>query len=221
MNYGFFLAPVSNNNNFSSFYSSTQGGGYGPWIHVIYTPTTSDNVIKLKWPLGANNPSRAVGGGYHFKNNWISSCGGQVKLHNGTDYSATVGWPVYAAEDGVVKDVHYDSSGSWAYSVVIEHNHPVSGKFTTVSNHINPSVAIGDFVPKGMQIGTVAYLATGSHLHFGLRIGSYASAFLNGTPFAGTGGLPQTNCQDANSAWYPAFPGDFIDPELVSNVIFQ
>ncbi len=221
-NYGFQLKPVLNNNNFTTFYSSTQGSGYGPWLQVDYTPTTTDSVIKLKWPLGTNNPSRVVGG-FHWQNNWLNSCGGYVKLHNGTDYSATAGWPVYAAEDGVVKDVHYDSSGLWAYAVVIEHNHPVSGKFTTVSNHINPLVAKGDFVPRGIQIGTVANLATGPHLHFGLRIGSYDSATFSSTNFAGTGALPQTNCQDnpPNGAWYPAFPAGFISTESTSNVLFQ
>lgn len=49
-NYGLYLAPVSNNNNYSSFYSSTQGGGMGPWLQVAYTPQVDDNVIKLKWP---------------------------------------------------------------------------------------------------------------------------------------------------------------------------
>jgi murein DD-endopeptidase MepM/ murein hydrolase activator NlpD len=87
---------------------------------------------------------------------------------------------------------------------------------------VEPLVDLGDFVPKGMQIATVANLATGPHLHFGLRIGSYDAAYLNGTPFAGTGGLPQNNCQDSNGAWYPAFSSSgFISPESTGNILFQ
>ena len=96
-------------------------------------------------------------------------------------------------------------------------------KFTTVSNHINPVVTKGDFVPRGMQIVTVANLASGPHLHFGLRVGSYASAIFNSINFAGTGALPQINCQDnpPNGSWYPAFPGGFLNTESTGNDLFQ
>lgn len=221
-NYGLFLAPASNNNNYSTFGSSQQGY-YGPHLQVTYTPQANDNVITLKWPLGTNNSGRVVGG-FHWQDNWVSSCGGLIKKHNGTDYSATAGWPVYAAEDGVVREFGPESTGQWASRIVLEHNHPSGGKYTTVYWHVNPiAMSIGNFIPKGMQIATVANLATGSHLHFGLRIGSYDSAYLNGTPFAGTGALPQNNCPDnpPNDKWYPAFPAGFISPEITSNVLFQ
>jgi murein DD-endopeptidase MepM/ murein hydrolase activator NlpD len=221
-NYGLQLKPVSNNNNYTVFRSSTYGGGSGPWLRVDYTPQANDSVIKLKWPLGTNNVSRVVGG-YHWDDPWISSCGGYVKKHNGTDYSATAGWPVYAAEDGVVREKTLSSQG-WRYNLVMEHNHPVSGKYTTVYWHVEPLVNVNDFVPKGMQIATVANLATGPHLHFGLRIGAYSTAVFNGTNYAGTGGLPQTNCQDnpPTGPWYPAFSSSsFISPENTSNVLFQ
>lgn len=215
---------MSNNNNYSSFASSLQGW-YGPQLQVTYTPQANDNVIKLKWPLATSYASRVVT--QSFGVDWAggSECPvGVIKKHNGVDYRATAGTAVYAPEDGWIK--HVELHSPWAYHIVIEHNHPVSGKFTTVLWHVTPLSGISDgvFIPKGMRIATVANLATGPHLHFGLRIGSYASAYLNGTPFAGTGGLPQNNCQDnpPSGPWYPAFSSSgFVSPESTSNVLFQ
>jgi murein DD-endopeptidase MepM/ murein hydrolase activator NlpD len=146
----------------------------------------------------------------------VSSCGGLVKKHNGTDYSATAGWPVYAAEDGVVRKIVNGTGDGFGYAIVLEHNHPVSGKYTTVSWHVNPLVAEGDFIPKGMQIATVAHIDPkyGDHYHLGVRIGAYQY------PFSYAGGLPQTSCV-INNITYPAFPEYFVNPEDSTKVLFQ
>ena len=209
-NYGFQLKPVSNNNNFTTFYSSTQGGGYGPWLQVDYTPTATDSVIKLKWPLGTAYAGRVVtqAFGVNWAGGGVCSTTGVIKKHNGTDFRAVAGTAIYAAEDGIVK--HKEAHSPWAYHIVIEHNHPTGGKYTTVYWHVNPSVSVGDFVPKAMQIATVADLGTNTHFHFGVRIGSCNDNV------SGTGALPQTNCDG-----YPAFPEYFIDPNSTNNVLFQ
>jgi murein DD-endopeptidase MepM/ murein hydrolase activator NlpD len=140
---------------------------------------------------------------------------GYHKQHNGIDYSAVAGTAVYAGEDGIVKDKHYDSSGKWAYNIVLEHISPTGAKYTTVSWHVNPLVAKGDFVPKGMQIATVADLTpygNRTHFHYGIRLGAYVQNV------SGTGALPYaTHPCDG----YPVFPAGFVNPEDPTQVIFK
>ena len=105
----------------------------------------------------------------------------------------------------------------WASNIVIQHTSPTGGKFTTVSWHVNPATGIsrGTFVPKGMQIGTVADLTPyghGTHFHFGIRIGAYVARV------SGLGALPYaTHPCDG----YPVFPAGFVDPEDPNYVLFQ
>lgn len=206
-NYGLKLKPVNTNNSYSSFYSSTQGGGYGPWLQITYTPQGDDSVLKLKWPLATSYANRVVTSS--FGDDWNNTyCGGLIKKHTGTDFQASAGTAIYAAEDGVVRNADYISP--WAYRIVLEHNHPQGGKYTTVYWHVTPSVSVGNFVPKGMQIATVANLGSATHFHFGVRISGYDSAV------SGVGSLPQTSCDG-----YPAFATTFVDPNNTNNVIFQ
>ena len=214
-NYGFQLKPVSNNNNYTTFYSSTQGGGIGPWLQVDYTPTATDSVIKLKWPLSTPRSSLSVNLGFGGQSPITCTTDGRNKEHNGTDYSASMGTAVYAAEDGVIKEILTPSqTGGWAYNIVMEHNHPTGGKFTTVYWHVTPSSGVvvapagqTTFIPRGMQIATVADLAPyghGTHFHFGVRVGAYTSNV------SGLGALPYAAYPCLS---YPVFPAGFINPE--------
>jgi murein DD-endopeptidase MepM/ murein hydrolase activator NlpD len=204
LNYGLILTPVNTNNYYSSFYSSAQGGGYGPWLQVTYTPQSNDSVIKLKWPLSTAYASRVVTQTYGI--DWAGGvyCNGLIEKHNGVDYSAAAGTTVYAPEDGWVK--HVELHTGWAYHIVLEHNHPINGKFTTVLWHVTPlsGIADGVFVPKGMKIATVANLGGATHFHFGIRSGAYTKTI------SGTGALPQTSCNGL-----PAFPEKFMNPSVV------
>jgi murein DD-endopeptidase MepM/ murein hydrolase activator NlpD len=215
-NYGLLLSPATTNNNFSSFYSSTQGGGYGPWLQVTYTPQANDGVIKLKWPLSVSRSSLSVSLSFTGQSP-ITCSDGYNKEHNGVDYTATAGTEVYAAEDGFIKKRATTSSGNWGGYMAIEHNHPSGNgaKYTTLYWHISPvsGIAEGDFVPKGMKIATVLNLAPyghGTHFHFGIRIGAYNPSVSN------LGALPYANhpCDG-----YPVFPAGFINPE--NDIIFQ
>lgn len=122
LNYGLKLVPNSTNNKFDTFRSSAfYDKAFRPRLVVSYTPQPADNVIKLKWPLGA--VPRAVN--YGFGQDWTAystKCPGVRKLHNGTDYTATAGKPVYAAEDGVIREVTNDPR--WGHNIVLEHASP-------------------------------------------------------------------------------------------------
>lgn len=214
-NYGLKLRPYQTNNNYSSFYSSTQGNGYGPWLYVSYTPQADDNKLKLKWPLGAVNPSHTLSG-YAFGDDWgpgRTQCAGQPMSHTGIDIAASAGNPVYAVEDGIVKEVNYDST--WAYDIVTEHTNSSGGKYTVVYWHVNPvsglsTVSGKNFVPKGMQIATVANISSGAHLHLGIRTGAYDGALSD------KGALPTGYCSEL-----PRFHENFISPLDASLVVFQ
>jgi murein DD-endopeptidase MepM/ murein hydrolase activator NlpD len=89
------------------------------------------------------------------------------KLHDGTDFSAACGTPIYAASDGQVVSAYYDSAYG---NRVILANGTVSGtSLSTSYNHLtSDTVSIGQSVKRGQVIGyagTTGY-STGCHLHF-------------------------------------------------------
>jgi len=181
-----------------------------------------NTILTLKWPLATSYASRVVT--QDFGADWAGGvyCDGLIKKHNGTDFHATAGTAVYAAETGDVKEVLTPSqTGGWASNIVLEHTGPAGGKYTTVYWHVTPESGVvvaatglpPTSIPKGVKIATVADLTpygNATHFHFGVRNGTYLANV------SGTGALPQTNC-----GGYPAFPGDFLDPNNVSNVLFQ
>jgi hypothetical protein len=139
------------------FSSRNYLSGGRPLLYVYYTPRADDAVIKLLWPLSVPRSSSPPILGFEGESP-LTCNDGYHKQHNGVDYDfpedsrSLADTAVYAGEDGIVKEVTYDRSGLWAYNIVLEHNLPVSGKFTTVSWHVNPLVAENMFVPKGTGI---------------------------------------------------------------------
>jgi murein DD-endopeptidase MepM/ murein hydrolase activator NlpD len=215
LNYGFLLAPVYNNNNYSSF-SSAQGG-YGPQLQVTYTPQANDSILKLKWPLPTTKPSTPTSAFGDYWGPGQAYCNGQPMSHSGVDVPASAGTAIYAAEDGIVKEVLPASqSGGWASAIVMEHTSPSNTKYTTVYWHIDPvadTASAGGFVPKGMQIATVADLTpygNPTHFHFGVRMGAYDSTYSD------KGALPTGYCSQLAT-----FPENFINPWDTSLVNFQ
>jgi murein DD-endopeptidase MepM/ murein hydrolase activator NlpD len=133
--------------------------------------------------------------------------------HAGIDIPAPFGKPVYAAEDGDVQVITDGRPFGFARAVTIQHTHPVFGKYTTVSWHIDPASGIenGVHVTKGQQIGTIAEIDGGEHLHFGVRIGKFDKTYSD------KGALPtKDNCPELVK-----FPEKFVDPWNQDRVLFQ
>lgn len=92
--------------------------------------------------------------------------------HRGADYSATKGTPVLAVYNGtvVVANNHY----SYGNHVVIDHGTlPDGHSYRTLYAHLDTlSVAAGDTVTQGQQLGTVGSTgkSTGNHLHLELFV---------------------------------------------------
>ncbi len=91
---------------------------------------------------------------------------GTMKFHEGMDFSAPIGTPVYATADGTV------STSSWqsAYGNMIELNHGYN--YTTRYAHLSKLIArVGQSVKRGDLIGLVGNTgkSTGPHLHYEVR----------------------------------------------------
>ncbi|TSC77379.1 MAG: peptidase m23, partial [Parcubacteria group bacterium Gr01-1014_33] len=91
------------------------------------------------------------------------------KGHNGADFRAEIGTPVFAAEDGIIETTGDTDAGcrgaSYGKWILIRH----SNNLSTLYGHLSAiGVAPGETIPRGDKIGysgKTGY-ATGPHLHF-------------------------------------------------------
>ena len=89
------------------------------------------------------------------------------RLHEGMDYGAPTGTPVYAADGGtVIKSNFWSGHG---LCVEIDHGNGVVTRYSHLSATF---VSIGDLVYQGQHIANVGNTGNsfGSHLHFEVRI---------------------------------------------------
>ncbi len=93
------------------------------------------------------------------------------KGHNGVDFRADVGTPVFAASEGVIEGIGDTDAGckgaSYGKWILIKH----SNNLSTIYAHLSQvSVSPGQQISRGLRIalsGKTGY-ATGPHLHFGV-----------------------------------------------------
>ncbi|MGL4335896.1 MAG: peptidoglycan DD-metalloendopeptidase family protein [Turicibacter sp.] len=86
--------------------------------------------------------------------------------HYALDISASVGQPIFAADNGIVVKAGWD--GAYGYSVFINHN---NGYYTRYAHMSSVSVKSGQVVAGGQSIGKAGNTgnSTGPHLHFEIR----------------------------------------------------
>ena len=95
------------------------------------------------------------------------------QFHNGVDFAAPSGTPIYAAYDGKVVAATY--SATMGNYVMIDHGDSL---YTIYMHASKLYVSKGDTVVKGQTIAAVGTTgrSTGNHLHFSVRKnGSYVS----------------------------------------------
>jgi murein DD-endopeptidase MepM/ murein hydrolase activator NlpD len=88
-----------------------------------------------------------------------------TKFHNGIDFRASVGTPIYASEDGQVFAVGNNGRVQYGRYIVIKHGNNLATLYAHLSKQI---VSAGNSVKKGDIIGysgNTGY-STGPHLHF-------------------------------------------------------
>ena len=125
------------------------------------TPSTQTTPSSAGWikPLSTLKITSAFGMRIHpISKVW--------KMHEGVDFSAAQGTPIYAARAGKVTTASYQAGGA-GYYVSINHGDGFSSIYMHMTHYI---VKAGDYVNAGQVIGYVGSTggSTGPHLHFGI-----------------------------------------------------
>jgi len=100
---------------------------------------------------------------------------GYYSLHDGTDFGASCGAPLYSAADGKVISSYWNTA--YGNRMIIDNGFVRGVGLATVYNHaIRYTVGVGDSVKRGQVIGYVGTTgwSTGCHLHF--------TVMVNGSP---------------------------------------
>ncbi|MFS3128651.1 peptidoglycan DD-metalloendopeptidase family protein [Nocardioides sp. Bht2] len=100
---------------------------------------------------------------------------GYRSLHNGVDFGAACGTPMYASANGTVLSRYYQDA--WGNRLIIDHGGARGVGLATIYNHASSYVVSpGERVKRGQLIGYVGTTgwSTGCHLHF--------IVMANGTP---------------------------------------
>lgn len=106
---------------------------------------------------------KTMASGYGYRRDPIY---GTTKFHEGMDFSAAVGTPVYATGDGVVKTAGWESG--YGKSIVIDHGYNYVTRYAHLSDIL---VKPGQSVKRGDLIGKLGNTgkSTGPHLHYEVR----------------------------------------------------
>lgn len=118
--------------------------------------------------------------------------------HQGIDLAGSIGTPIYAAADGVVRNAGpANGFGQW---VVLDHVR--EGQLvSTVYGHIETyTVAAGDQVRAGQQIATLGNRgeSTGPHLHWEVWQGGWGATAVDPMPFYDSSPAPGEATTDAS-----------------------
>jgi murein DD-endopeptidase MepM/ murein hydrolase activator NlpD len=139
-------------------------GRRADYMNVVETALMSDK-IKSKL-LPTNQP---VNVGYNSSSfGWrIDPFTGSNAFHEGLDFPAPVGTPIYAAAAGVVvaAEFHYQ----YGNMLDIDHGNDIMTRYAHASQLY---VKVGDIVKRGQHIADIGTTgrSTGPHLHFEVRI---------------------------------------------------
>lgn len=106
---------------------------------------------------------RAMASGFGYRRDPIY---GTTKFHEGMDFSAPVGTPVYATGDATVQSASWESG--YGNMIVLNHGFGYTTRYAHLSNMV---VRPGQSVKRGDLIGHVGNTgkSTGSHLHYEVR----------------------------------------------------
>lgn len=113
-------------------------------------------------PISAND-MKTMASGYGYR---IDPVYGTGKFHEGMDFSASIGTPVYATGDGIVTAVGWNSG--YGNAIDINHGYDYLTRFAHLSKIY---VKKGQEVKRGDLIGLVGNTgkSTGPHLHYEVR----------------------------------------------------
>ena len=89
------------------------------------------------------------------------------RMHEGADFAAAHGTPIYATADGTV--IHAGRQGGYGNLVKIRHDFGIETRYAHMSRI---RVSVGDRVSRGDRIGDMGNTgrSTGTHLHYEVRV---------------------------------------------------
>lgn len=145
---------------------STRGQGPDPdadRANNILSELDRMNLYRIaaqKMPFGM-----PVKSGFRFTSGFGSRWG---RMHNGTDFAAPIGTPVYAPADGVVISAAWSSG--YGRLIKIQHEFGIETRYAHLSRM---NVKKGQRVSRGDRIGDIGNSgrSTGPHLHYEVRVG--------------------------------------------------
>lgn len=153
---------------------------FDPYGNILSTEVISNKVLKepvnKEVVHGTRLPSGTVGKlgsgtlmwpvpNYRYCNRWYTG------KHKGVDINASVGTPIYAADNGRVVKAGLERAGAgsgYGISLIIDHGNGVTTLYAHCSNLY---VSAGQSVSQGQHIANVGMTGrtSGPHLHFEIR----------------------------------------------------
>lgn len=123
-----------------------------------------ERIRKSMLPTSLPVPDGARSSGFGWRSDPFT---GQSALHEGLDFMAEPGTPIYAAAAGIVKNV--ERHPEYGNVVDIDHGDDLVTRYAHASLVL---VKEGEFVKRGQHVAAVGNTgrSTGSHLHFEVRI---------------------------------------------------
>ncbi|MES2892338.1 MAG: M23 family metallopeptidase [Bacteroidota bacterium] len=154
---------IANSLNNISARVAYQVDSYKEIEKLINNQETKLSSIPAIQPVSNKDLTR-VASGYGFR---IHPIYGIPKMHNGLDFSATQGTPIYATGDGIVKVAEFGSG--FGNNIVINHGY---GYETLYGHLVRMKVRAGKRVKRGEIIGWVGSTgaSTGPHCHYEVHI---------------------------------------------------
>ncbi len=140
-----------------------QANSYNTIEKLIHNQENKLACIPAIQPVSNKNLNR-IASGFGFR---IHPIYGIAKMHNGLDFTAPQGTPIYATGDGTVLTA---SGGSGAGNhVIIDHGY---GYQTVYMHMVRIKSSVGQHVKRGEVIGWVGTTgaSTGPHCHYEVRI---------------------------------------------------
>lgn len=145
-------------------------------VTLLESAMLTQRVLRRFLPTTTPVKGAVLGSDYGFR---LDPFNGRRSIHEGLDFTASVGTPVYAAANGIVVGNNYHSE--YGNLIVVDHGMDLVTRYAHLSRtHVN----IGQQVKQGQLLGSVGNTgrSSGAHLHFEVRSAGVAlnpSVFLN------------------------------------------
>lgn len=145
------------------------------WSEVVDVVSLADRAADLREVAVRLPLSRPLSDNYRLASRFGSRTDpftGRRARHEGQDFAASAGTPIYATAPGVV--VRAGVRGAYGNYVEIDHGLGVSSAYAHMNEII---VAVGEEVQTGSRIGAVGSTgrSTGPHLHYEVRVNGVAA----------------------------------------------